>query len=120
MRVFPLPPEQEYHAADVDEPVVGDKTAGQSLVPSQQGSHGLLTTGPPACLARAFDRGHPGLFSSGTSAHTGPMADDAPWIDPVVVPDDIRALQADIEAYHRELREARHPRIRRLASSVLV
>ena len=34
------------------------------------------------------------------------MPDDAPWTDPVVVPDDIRALQPDIEAYHRELRQA--------------
>jgi hypothetical protein len=43
------------------------------------------------------------------------VADDAPWIDPVVVPDDIRALQADIDAYHREQREARrHPLVRRL------
>ncbi|HET6816827.1 MAG TPA: hypothetical protein VFH66_06335 [Mycobacteriales bacterium] len=48
------------------------------------------------------------------------MADDAPWIDPVVVPDDIRALQADIDAYHRELRDARrHPLVRRLSASRL-
>lgn len=48
------------------------------------------------------------------------MADDAPWIDPVVVPDDIRALQADIDAYHRELREAgRHDLLRRLTASRL-
>lgn len=39
-------------------------------------------------------------------AHTEPVPDDAPWTDPVVVPDDIRALQPDIEAYHRELRQA--------------
>src|SRR3954469_10311738 len=46
------------------------------------------------------------------------MADDAPWVDPVVVPDDIRALQADVDAYHRELREAgRRRRVRRLTAS---
>ena len=48
------------------------------------------------------------------------MGDDAPWIDPVVVPDDIRALQADIDAYHRELREAgRHRFTRRLTESLV-
>ena len=48
------------------------------------------------------------------------MADDAPWIDPVVVPDDIRALQADIDAYHREQREAGRRRwVRRLTGSRL-
>jgi hypothetical protein len=35
------------------------------------------------------------------------MPEDVPWADPVVVPDDIRDLQADIDAYHRELRAAR-------------
>jgi hypothetical protein len=46
------------------------------------------------------------------------MGDDAPWIDPVVVPDDIRALQADVDAYHRELREAGRSRlVRRLTAS---
>src|SRR3954453_15246928 len=46
------------------------------------------------------------------------MADDAPWIDPVVVPDDIRALQADVDAYHREIREASRRRlVRRLTAS---
>jgi hypothetical protein len=46
------------------------------------------------------------------------MADDAPWIDPVVVPDDIRSLQPDIDAYHRELRRSRRPRwVRRLVGS---
>jgi len=46
------------------------------------------------------------------------MADDAPWIDPVVVPDDIRALQADVDAYHRELRDARrHRLVRRLTAT---
>jgi len=48
------------------------------------------------------------------------MGDDAPWIDPVVVPDDIRSLQPEIDAYHREVRDARrHPLLRRLTSSVL-
>ena len=48
------------------------------------------------------------------------MGDDAPWADPVVVPDDIRSLQADIDAYHRELREAgRHHVLQRLTSSTL-
>ncbi|HET7310205.1 MAG TPA: hypothetical protein VFJ17_02650 [Mycobacteriales bacterium] len=48
------------------------------------------------------------------------MGDDAPWIDPVVVPDDIRALQADIDAYHRELRDAgRHQLVRRLTATRL-
>lgn len=35
-----------------------------------------------------------------------------PWADPVVVPDDIRALQTDIDAYHREVRAARRRRQR--------
>jgi hypothetical protein len=35
------------------------------------------------------------------------MPEEMPWADPVVVPDDIRALQADIDAYHREQRLAR-------------
>jgi hypothetical protein len=35
------------------------------------------------------------------------MPEDAAWADPVVVPDDIRELQGDIDAYHRELRHAR-------------
>src|SRR4051812_35409166 len=34
------------------------------------------------------------------------MPDDAPWADPVVVPDDLRSLQPDVDAYHRELRQA--------------
>lgn len=43
------------------------------------------------------------------------MPDDAPWVDPVVVPDDLRELQADVEAYHRELRQAaRRRRLERL------
>lgn len=39
-------------------------------------------------------------------AHTKAMPDDAPWADPVVVPDDLRSLQPDVDAYHRELRHA--------------
>ena len=35
-----------------------------------------------------------------------------PWADPVTVPDDIRALQPDIDAYHREQRLARRRRRR--------
>lgn len=35
------------------------------------------------------------------------MPEDAAWADPVVVPDDIRELQHDVDAYHRELRLAR-------------
>jgi hypothetical protein len=38
------------------------------------------------------------------------MPDDAPWADPVAVPDDLRDLQSDIDAYHRELRLARRRR----------
>jgi hypothetical protein len=49
------------------------------------------------------------------------MPDDAPWIDPVVVPDDLRDLQADIEAYHRERRQAaRRRRLRRLTGGARV
>ena len=47
------------------------------------------------------------------------MPDDASWTDPVVVPDDLRSLQADIDAYHRELRRhqlrRRHPWIAAMA-----
>ena len=35
------------------------------------------------------------------------MPDEAPWADHVVVPDDLRELQSDVDAYHRELRLAR-------------
>lgn len=46
------------------------------------------------------------------------MPEEMPWADPVVVPDDIRALQPDIDAYHRELRLARRRRRReRITSS---
>ena len=40
------------------------------------------------------------------------MPEDMPWADPVVVPDDIRSLQAEIDAYHREVRAARRRRRR--------
>lgn len=46
------------------------------------------------------------------------VPDDAPWIDPVVVPDDLRELQAEVDAYHRELRlAARRRRLARLTGS---
>jgi hypothetical protein len=35
------------------------------------------------------------------------MPEDAAWADPVIVPDDIRELQVDIDDYHRELRASR-------------
>jgi hypothetical protein len=38
------------------------------------------------------------------------VADEPAWADPVVVPDDIRELQPDVDAYHRELRLARRRR----------
>jgi len=48
------------------------------------------------------------------------MPDEMPWADPVVVPDDIRALQAEIDAYQREVRAARRRRRReRLTGSWL-
>ena len=48
------------------------------------------------------------------------MPDDAPWAEPVVVPDDLRSLQADIEAYHRERRLAqRRRRVERITRSRL-
>jgi hypothetical protein len=48
------------------------------------------------------------------------MPDDAPWAEPVVVPDDLRSLQADIEAYHREKRlEQRRRRVERITRSRL-
>ena len=40
------------------------------------------------------------------------MPDEMPWADPVVVPDDIRSLQGEIDAYHREVRAARRRRRR--------
>lgn len=39
------------------------------------------------------------------------MPDDASWLDGVVVPDDLRELQSDVEAYHRELRHAARRRL---------
>jgi hypothetical protein len=70
--------------------------------------------------ARVHHPGWAGLSLDDEAAHTGSMADDAPWIDPVVVPDDIRSLQSDVDAYHRELRDARRHRLtRRLTASRL-
>src|SRR4051812_46102321 len=63
------------------------------------------------CLARG--KRSASLAATGTASHTEAMPDDAPWIDPVVVPDDLRDLQADIEAYQREQRQA--ARRRRIA-----
>ena len=46
------------------------------------------------------------------------MPDDASWLDGVVVPDDLSDLQADVEAYHRELRHtARRRRIARVTGT---
>jgi hypothetical protein len=48
------------------------------------------------------------------------VPDDAPWVDPVVVPDDLRDLQADVDAYHREQRLlTRRRRLRRITGSRL-
>jgi hypothetical protein len=48
------------------------------------------------------------------------MPEEMPWADPVTVPDDIRALQHDIDAYHREQRLARRRhRRQRITSSRL-
>jgi hypothetical protein len=76
----------------------------------EQGSDGLLTTSPWACLPTPMAVG-------AAAADTGLVADDAPWIDPVVVPDDIRSLQADIDAYRREIGQGRRSLRERLASS---
>jgi hypothetical protein len=49
------------------------------------------------------------------------MPDEAPWAEPVVVPDDLRSLQADVEAYHRERRLAqRRRRVERITHSRLL
>ncbi|HEU5033227.1 MAG TPA: hypothetical protein VFT62_00555 [Mycobacteriales bacterium] len=46
------------------------------------------------------------------------MPDEAPWTDPVVIPDDLRELQPDIDAYHRELRQAaRRRRVQRVTGT---
>lgn len=46
------------------------------------------------------------------------MPDDASWLDGVVVPDDLSELSADVEAYHRELRQAaRRRRIARITNT---
>jgi hypothetical protein len=43
------------------------------------------------------------------------VPDEVPWTDPVVIPDDLRELQPDIDAYHRELRQAaRRRRLQRV------
>ena len=47
------------------------------------------------------------MHGAESTAHTESVPEDAPWADPVVVPDDIRELQPDVDAYHRELRHAR-------------
>jgi len=48
------------------------------------------------------------------------MPEEMPWADPVVVPDDLRSLQPDIDAYHREVRAARRRRRReRIAHTLL-
>lgn len=58
------------------------------------------------------------MCSRESRAHTEVMPEDAAWADPVVVPDDIRDLQADVDAYHRELRvERRRARWQRVAAS---
>jgi hypothetical protein len=46
------------------------------------------------------------------------VPDDAPWIEPVVVPDDLRELQGEVDAYHREQKLAGRRRwLHRLAGS---
>jgi hypothetical protein len=49
-------------------------------------------------------------YNGSRRAHTDNVPDDAAWTDPVVVPDDIRELDADVEAYHREQRALRRRR----------
>src|SRR5437764_12769232 len=70
----------------------------------------VLTKGGATCLQPQLST------AAGTwreqRAHTEPMPEEMPWADPVTVPDDIRALQADIDAYHREQRLARRRRRR--------
>jgi hypothetical protein len=46
------------------------------------------------------------------------MPDDASWLEGVVVPDDLRELQSDVDAYHRELRHtARRRRMERITGT---
>jgi hypothetical protein len=46
------------------------------------------------------------------------VPDDASWLDGLVVPDDLRELSGDVEAYHRELRlAARRQRLERLTGT---
>src|SRR4051812_36851298 len=65
----------------------------------------VLTKGVAACLRVLLCTGEEPVREQ--RAHTEPMPEEMPWADPVTVPDDIRALQSDIEAYHREQRLAR-------------
>ena len=48
------------------------------------------------------------------------MPEEMPWADPVVVPDDIRTLQHDIDAYHREVRADRRRRRRERFTGTLL
>ena len=76
-----------------------------------------MTNRPATCLS-ALPRTTDALPRR--QAHTEAMPDEMPWADPVVVPDDIRTLQAEIDAYHREVRAARRRRRReRLTGSWL-
>jgi len=51
-------------------------------------------------------------------AHTEPVPDDASWLDGVTVPDDLSELSADVEAYHREIRQdARRRRVARITNT---
>src|SRR3954453_3982685 len=74
-----------------------------------RGSRARSTTaGPTRTVRRRFPhrRG---------AAHTDAVPDEVPWVDPIVVPDDLRDLQADVETYHREQRlAARRRRVERL------
>jgi len=56
------------------------------------------------------DRAEPPGAHVREDAHTESVPDEPAWADPVAVPDDIRELQPDIDAYHRELRHARRRR----------
>jgi hypothetical protein len=77
----------------------------------------VLTNGPTTCLSTPAQTADAARTQQ---AHTEAMPEEMPWADPVVVPDDIRALQTDIDAYHRELRLARRRRRReRLTGSAV-
>jgi hypothetical protein len=63
-------------------------------------------------------RGQGRVVRARSDAHTEAVPDDARWIEPVVVPDDLRELAADVEAYHRERRSAeRRRRLERLTGT---